>query len=105
MEKVKTLIEELIKRLMAEAAAEATQKGWCDKNMGEANQKKASAASTITELNDRLANLVADRKILAAELKQLEDDIKGLKDAQEKADELRKKEKAENEKTVEEAKE
>jgi len=104
MEKIKTLITELIKRLQAEASNEATQKGWCDKSTTEANQKKVSASATITELNDSLAELEADRSLLKEALAKLTDEIKELKDAQTEADNLRKEEKTENANTVKEAK-
>jgi len=103
--KIKTLIEELIKRLQAESAAEATQKGWCDKSMSDANQKKTDAAQAIEELNDSMAKLEATRAELKEDLAQLADEIKDLKDAQKKADDVRKEEKAENADTVKAAKE
>jgi len=105
MEKIKTLIEELIKRLQAEAASEATQKGWCDKSTSDAKTKRGSTAATIDELNDKLAGLEADRQLLTETLDKLADEIKELKDAQTEADNMRKDEKTENEATVSEAKE
>lgn len=104
MEKIKTLIEELINRLQAEAGNEATQKGWCDKSLGEANQKKVSTASAITELNDSLAKLESDRRRLKTALDQLKAEITELKDAQTEADDNRSDEKTENANAVTEAK-
>jgi len=105
MEKITTLIEELIKRLQAEAANEATQKGWCDKSFAKANQKRTNTIGNIDELNDNMAKLEADRNLLSDELDKLADEIKDLNDAKKKADAMRKKEKAENKATVQEAKE
>jgi len=105
MEKIKTLIEELINRLQAEAANEATQKGWCDKSLADANQKQVSTRSTVDELNDSMAKLEADRKLLSEMLDKLADEIQELNDAQDEADKLRKKENGENKNTVKEAEE
>jgi len=105
MEKIKTLVEELIKRLQAEAANEATQKGWCDKSTADATRKQVAQSSTIDELNDSLAKLEADRELLTELLDKLATEIKELNDNQDEADALRKKEKTENANTVSEAKE
>jgi len=101
--KVKQLIQELIERLLKEASAEAEQKGWCDKSIGEAKQKRRYAAEDIDELNSALAENEAIRDKLTEELDILGKEIKELKKKQEEAEEMRKKEKAENEKTIEEA--
>merc|ERR1712032_891521 len=50
--KVKVLIEELINRLLQEAANEAEQKGFCDKATAEAEQKRDHAASNVQEANN-----------------------------------------------------
>jgi len=103
MEKIKTLIEELIKRLQTEAANEATQKGFCDKNFAAANQKQVTTRGDIDELNSNLQKLEADRNLLAETLSTLADEIKALNDAQDKADKMRAAEKKENEASIKEA--
>jgi len=101
--KVKYLIQVLIERLLKEAADEGTHKGWCDKSIGEAKQKRRYAAEDIDELNSALAENEAIRDKLTEELDVLDKEIKELKEKQEEAEEMRKKEKAENEKTIEES--
>jgi len=105
MEKVKGLIEALIKRLKAEAASEATQKGFCDKSIAKANTKRVELQGNVDELNDNMANLEADRILLKEQLDKLKDEIDNLDDAQKDADKLRKDEKKENKETISEAKE
>merc|ERR1719174_310745 len=65
--KIKKLIQELIERLLQEAANEANQKGWCDKAIGDAEQKRGSAAEKIAELNAEMAELEATRDKLHEE--------------------------------------
>jgi len=101
--KIKTLIEELIERLLKEAANEANQKGWCDKSMSAATQKRDYAAEEIAELNSNMAELEAVRDKLAEELSVLADEIQKLKDDRDEAKKIRTRESAEHKKIVEEA--
>merc|ERR1711972_1193091 len=69
--KVKTLIQELIERLLQEQGNEANQKGWCDKATSAAEQKRTYAAEDIEQLNAEMARLEAIRNKLAEELSVL----------------------------------
>jgi len=53
--KVKQLIQELIERLLQEAADEANQKGWCDREMGKAKTSRKDKSAIIKNLNEKLA--------------------------------------------------
>jgi len=101
--KVKKLIQELIERLLTEAANEANQKGWCDKATADAKQKRQYAADEIEELNAEMANLEAVRNTLAEEISVLNEEIYGLDKKRKEATAMRLEEKAENKATVEEA--
>merc|ERR1719281_1308227 len=103
--KIKKLIQELIERLMQEAADEANHKGWCDKETSAAKQARTYNAEEIVELNGRLATSEALRDKLAEEIAILEAEIKELEDQLAKATKLRADEKAENAATVKEAEE
>merc|ERR1719281_356161 len=103
--KITKLIQELIERLLQEAANEANQKGWCDKAIADAEQRRDYAATAVEELNGEMAELEATRDKLNEELDVLEKEIADLKAARAKAEKERADEKAENEATVTEAKE
>merc|ERR1719217_305673 len=52
--KVKGLITELIDRLMAEAAAEATEKAYCDEQMAKTEAKKSELEAEIASLTAKI---------------------------------------------------
>jgi len=103
--KIKQLIQELIERLLQEAANESNQKGWCDKATQDAKQKRDYAAEEVLALNGQMAKLEAERDQLAEELTVLAKAIQGLKDDRKTAEDERQAEKQENEATIEEAQE
>jgi len=101
--KIKKLIQELIERLLQEAANESNQKGWCDKATADAKQKRTYAAESIEDLNSNMAKLAALSDKLGEEIDTLTTDIKKLKDEQAAAEKIRKEENEENAHTVKEA--
>jgi len=103
MAKVKKLIQDLIERLLQEAADEANQKGWCDKAQGEAKQKRRNAVEAVAELNGQMAELEATTAKLREELEILSSSIAELEEKQEEATKMRKEEKSENNVNVMEA--
>jgi len=102
--KIKKLIQELVERLLQESADEANQKGFCDKALSDAKQKRDYAAEEIKGLNTEMGQLEALDDKLTEELDTLAKEIAELEDSEEETSKLRKEEKAENEATVEEAK-
>merc|ERR1719428_2131871 len=103
--KVKKLIQELIERLLAEAAAEANQKGWCDKSLGDAEQKREYAAEEIAALNAEMAKLEATRDKLTEEIAILDEEIAELKTNRNETTKIRTEESANNEETIKTASE
>jgi len=101
--KIKKLIQDLIERLLQEAADESNQKGWCDKATADAKQKRDYAVEEVAQLNAQMAELEAVRDKLAEEIETLVIEIASLVEQQETATKLRKQENAENESTVMEA--
>merc|ERR1719253_976547 len=80
--KIKKLIQELIERLLTEAANEANQKGWCDKATADATQKRTYAADQVETLNAKLAKLEALSAKLGEEIDTLTQEISDLNTAQ-----------------------
>lgn len=80
--KVKTLIEELLKRLLAEEGKEAEQKGWCDTELAtNAHTRKAKSQSVelltseIDALQASIASLAKDLQELSVAVAQIEADV------------------------------
>jgi len=103
--KIKTLIQELIERLLQEAADEANHKGWCDKEMGKAKQSRKLKAEAVRALNTRLSDNEAKRDQLAEDTARLAKEIQDLEDSLATLTKERQDESAQNEATVSEAEE
>jgi len=103
--KIRKLIQELIERLLQEAADEANHKGFCDKEMGKAKQERDTSVEDLTALNTALAENEAKRDKLTEEISVLTTQIGELTTALDSATKTRSDEKAENEATVKEASE
>lgn len=102
--KVKKLVEELILRLQQEASGEAEHHGWCVKQTKLAEDKRSTNSQKINNLNGKLAKNEVKRDKLTEDIATLEKEIKELNDSLEKQTKIRGEEKAENEKTVADAK-
>jgi len=103
--KIKTLIQELIERLLQEAADEANHKGWCDKEIGKAKQSRKLKAEAVASLNTQLADNEAKRDQLAEDTTRLGTEIDELEESLATLTKERHDESAQNEATVSEAEE
>jgi len=102
--KVKKLIQDLIERLVTEAAEEATKKGWCDTELGKATHTRDSNMDKIMELNAELEGLEATKAKLEEEIATLTTEISDLNESLTKETKMRADEKAENMDTLDKAK-
>jgi len=103
--KVKSLIQDLITKLVKAAADEATQKGWCDTELGKAKSDRDTQWNNVLETNANLEMLEAQRDQLSDDIDTLATEIAELTDNLAKMTENRNAEKAENEETLSTAKE
>jgi predicted nucleic acid-binding Zn-ribbon protein len=103
--KVKTLIQQLIERLMTESANEATHKGWCDTEIGKANTERDHRHSDTKKLSAETEVLEAKKADLESEIAKLNTERSDLQDAHTEAQRIRGAEKAENKQTLETAQE
>jgi len=70
-DKVKKLIGKLIERLLQEAAAEATKKGWCDTETAKATKERDYRFTDIQDLNAELAENEATLATAESEIGRL----------------------------------
>jgi len=98
--KVKDLIQGLIERLIKEAAAAATKKGFCDTELGKAYKDREFHWTWVEKLTAEVTVLQAKADQLTEEIKELTGELKELNDSVEESTKLRTEQKADNAKTL-----
>lgn len=103
--KVKKMIKDLIDRLMEEAAAEASHKGWCDKELATNGHTRKEKTDAVDTLNSEIDELTASNAKLTEEITQLSNEVADLDTAVAEATKMREEEKAKNAATIKDAQE
>merc|ERR1719359_2820290 len=103
--KVKELIQQLITRLLTESQNEATQKGWCDTEIGKANTDRDHRGLEGQSLSAEALVLEAEKKNQEELIKTLSEELAAVQSDHSEATRIREAEKAENKKTLEDSRE
>merc|ERR1719161_1300626 len=103
--KVKVLIQKLIERLLTEARNEATHKGWCDTKIGKAEKDREYRHADSVKLNAAITEGEATIAKLKETIATLTKELEELNEALLEATKQRNQEKANNKKTLTDAKE
>jgi len=101
--KVRGMIKDMIAKLEGDASAEADQKQWCDEEMGKSMTKRDANIGAVegdTAQKAESTSIIATKE---EEIQTLLEEISELTKALNEATELRVQEKAQNEKTIEDA--
>merc|ERR1719437_159598 len=102
--KVITMIEDLLEKLKAQAAAEAEHKAWCDEQLKENKHKRDAKTAAVEKLTAEIAKLAGEIADMGAQIDVLIQEQAELTKAMAEATEIRQKEKAENLDTIADAK-
>jgi len=102
--KIKSMIKDLIVKLMEEANAEADQKGFCDAEMATNKQTREIKSAEVEDLSASIDKNEADSAQLTDDVTVLSDDIAALNGQQQEAAKLRDEEHAKNTETINDAK-
>merc|ERR1719271_891681 len=103
--KVEGLIKDMIATLEAEAEADATQKAYRDKELGENNAKRDDLTAESNKLSTKIAQDKAASAKLKEEVATLQSELAAMAKTRAEADQLRAEEKAAYEKNSAEMKE
>merc|ERR1719178_161718 len=92
--KVKSMITEMIDKLVAEAAEEADHKAWCDKEMSEAQEKIADHQGMVDKLTSKIDKASASIAQITESVASLQSQLADIAKQQASMDEMRAEEKA-----------
>jgi hypothetical protein len=90
--KIRGLIEDMIEKLLKEAQEEATQKAFCDEEMGKSTASKEEKTMTLDKLQARIDDAEAKITELSEAVKTLEAEVAEIDSAQAEATKIRTKE-------------
>merc|ERR1719359_2715437 len=92
--KVKSLISNMIEKLLSEAQEDATEHAFCEKEMAETEAKKADKEATIEKLSTKIDSMSATSAKRKEQVAELDAQLAALAKTQAEADSLRAEEKA-----------
>merc|ERR1719252_51172 len=98
--KIRGLIEDMIAKLLKEAQEEATQKAFCDEEMGKSKASEKEKTMTLDKLNSRIDKATARTAELTEAVKTLEEEVATRDAAVAEATKLRTEEKESNTKAI-----
>jgi len=101
--KIKKMIKDLITKLLEEANEEATQKGWCDTELGTNKQTRMEKTESVVVLHSEIDELEASISMLSEQITELSAAVAEIDAAVAKATEIREAEKAKNTETISDA--
>merc|ERR1719443_1377886 len=87
--KIRGMIEEMIAKLLQEAAEEATQKAFCDKEIGESKTAKADLEGKLDTLASRIETAESDVAGLSGQVQLLNKEILEIDKATQEATKIR----------------
>merc|ERR1719321_2158280 len=87
--KIRGLIEDMIAKLLKEAEEEATQKAFCDAEMGKSKTSQEQKTMTLDKLSSRIDGASSTIAELTEAIKTLESEIAAIDKAQAEATEIR----------------
>merc|ERR1719171_757230 len=87
--KVKGLIEQMIAKLQAQAAEEATEKAYCDEEMAKTDEKKNELEEDVAKLTAKIDQAAARSATLKDEVKELQAELAALAKLQAEMDKAR----------------
>merc|ERR1719450_1206586 len=96
--KIRGLIEDMIEKLLKEAQEEATQKAFCDEEMGKSTKSKEEKTMTLDKLQTRIDDAEAKITELSEAVKTLEAEVAEIDKAQAEATKIRTEENTEYQK-------
>merc|ERR1719221_1895893 len=80
--KIKGLIRDMIQRLESEAAADASKKAWCDRQLADTRQKKTEKTNEIAKLTTRIDKMSATSAQLKEQIAALQGQLAKLAQSQ-----------------------